>query len=302
MSISPPHDTSPDDRELVDYLLQLLPADDIDRLDEASMADDEVAERLRIVEHDLVDAYVRGELTGRQLARFESHYLATPRRREEVAFARRLARAVDRAAAATAAPVRARARPWLVWGLAAAVVFLAAASTGLTIQMLRLGRGLASAEHDHAALEGRARDLDQKLAEARAANAASASEIDRLRDAAGSALTNAGALALVLLPQTRAIGPVPTAALPGGGPVTFELRLESNDFPRYQAALRDPALNRIVWRSAWIEARTSDGRPSIVVSVPASIMKPQHYALELTGRGQDAGDVIASYVFEAVPR
>ena len=56
--------------------------EDAERLDEASIVDDEIAARLRMVEHDLVDAYVRGRLTGDTLARFESHYLASPRRRE----------------------------------------------------------------------------------------------------------------------------------------------------------------------------------------------------------------------------
>src|SRR5580765_7224603 len=81
--------------ELVQYLLGLLPPEDAERLDEASIVDDDVAARLRSVEDDLVDAYVRGALTGETLTRFESHYLLSPRRRQHVAFAGRFLRAVD---------------------------------------------------------------------------------------------------------------------------------------------------------------------------------------------------------------
>ena len=60
--------------------------------------------------------------------------------------------------------------------------------------------------------------------------------------------------ALVLPPQTRAIGPVPAVAVsPGVDSVAFELQLESNDFPRYQVALADPP--QIVSNGAAIPSR-----------------------------------------------
>src|SRR3954468_22686301 len=84
-----------DDEQLVQYLLGLLPSEDAERLDEASIADDDVAARLRVAEDDLVDAYVRGTLIGDTRTRFESHYLSSPRRRERVASARQFVRAID---------------------------------------------------------------------------------------------------------------------------------------------------------------------------------------------------------------
>ena len=47
-----------------DYLLGQLPESETERLDELSITDDECAERIRAVEHDLVDAFARGELAG----------------------------------------------------------------------------------------------------------------------------------------------------------------------------------------------------------------------------------------------
>ena len=88
------------DEHLVNYLLGQLPDEEAQRLDEASVADDEFVAHLRIVEHDLVDAYVGGALAGQQLERFQAYYLASPRRRENVLFATSFLGAVERAAGA----------------------------------------------------------------------------------------------------------------------------------------------------------------------------------------------------------
>ena len=93
------HDPDHDNEELVRYVLGLLPDEATERLDEASIADDEVAARLRIVETNLIDSYVRGQLAGATLERFESYYLSSPRRRESVRWRRGFVRVVDRSAA-----------------------------------------------------------------------------------------------------------------------------------------------------------------------------------------------------------
>ena len=58
-----------------------------ERLDELSVVDDDFAWRLSAVENDMVDAYVRGDLSGETLDRFRSFYLSTPKRRGRVEFA-----------------------------------------------------------------------------------------------------------------------------------------------------------------------------------------------------------------------
>ena len=93
--MSLPHATKLDDEELIQYVLGLLPDEATERLDEASIADDEVAAQLRSVETDLVDSYVRGQLVGATLERFESYYLMSPRRRESVREAAHFVRALD---------------------------------------------------------------------------------------------------------------------------------------------------------------------------------------------------------------
>src|SRR6266542_2247099 len=96
MSLS--HASGPDDAQLVRYLLGLLPDEEAEHVDELTVADDDVAWRVRGVENDLVDAYVRGTLDGEALARFESFYLSSPLRRAKVTFAKGFVPATDAAA------------------------------------------------------------------------------------------------------------------------------------------------------------------------------------------------------------
>jgi hypothetical protein len=321
------------DQQLVRYVLGLLPEDEEDRLDEASIADDGIAERLRIIEDDLVDGYVRGTLDPATLERFESYYLSTPERREQVRFAASLVRVVDRAApdqSASQAPssrtasapqgtgpriqeVRSPRGAWILPGLAAAAVLLLVASAALLSETTRLNRGLSTAQQQSAALDRRTRELERQLDESRQSASVVQSELARLRESAGSASQPATgrsiagpapAIALVLLPQTRAIGPIPALALAAGADrVAFDLQLETNDFSEYQVGLRDPATNDVIWRSEWIAPRTRAEQQSVSLVIPASLLKAQHYAIELTGRGASGtGQVVGSYAFQIIPR
>jgi hypothetical protein len=144
-------------------------------------------------------------------------------------------------------------------------------------------------------MEERARTLSSQLEQQRAANDALGRDLDRAR--APQVLPT---MALVLAPPTRAAGPVPAIAVtPGATTVRFDLRLESNDFTRYDVALRDPATNHVVWRMQALLASASRRGAAVSVYVPATLLKPQHYSLELSGRkAAGAGQIIGSYAFE----
>lgn len=111
-------------------------------------------------------------------------------------------------------------------------------------------------------------------------------------------------IALVLLPQTRDIGPIATLAVPQGiDRVALELRADPNDFPRYQVSLTDPATNQVVWRSSTITAKVADDVKTVSVVIPATVLKAQHYSLELDGLGvASSAEVVGSYAFQVVRR
>lgn len=79
-----------DNQTLTAYLLGSLPDADAERFDELSFTDDAFSDALKSVENDLTDKYVRGELSGATLEQFQTHYLASPLRRQRVEFAEAL--------------------------------------------------------------------------------------------------------------------------------------------------------------------------------------------------------------------
>ena len=101
-----------DNQMLYAYLLGSLPNEDTERLDEMTFTDPSFADQVNAAEKDLVDSYVSGELTGDVLKGFESYYLSSPTRRQNVEFARALQdfggrETNGRAAAAAAGPGKA---------------------------------------------------------------------------------------------------------------------------------------------------------------------------------------------------
>lgn len=285
------------DDDLVRHVLGALPEEQAQRVEEAAMVDDEVAARLQRVEDDLVDAYARGALEGERLARFESFYLASPRRRDRVEFAKRFVAAVDATPTpaalppAIAAPERAR---WVPWMLAAAAALLLATGT-LLVQHIRLRDEITQATRRLAAAEQRADAASGQLAAHQRATA-----VVPQAAAPAPVVPPPSLIALVLLPQTRGADPVPTVALPQGAKtLPLYLKIEGDPGAQYSAALRDPVTNGIVWRSAPL-ALDRTRHPSIVpVHVPGSLLKPQHYTLDLFAVGGTA-EFAGSYAFEVV--
>jgi hypothetical protein len=368
MSVS--QESPDDDRELTRYLLGQLSEEDADRLDELAIVDDGVAWRVRAVENELVDAYVRGALDAESRQHFETHYLASPKRRAKVRFAERFVRAADaavtpaeqgpeplRGAVVSASSPRGERGvsgggwlDWLVprsptgWGFVyGAAALLLIASGLLVMRDLRLGRALNESEQQRVALDRRTQELEDQLVEQRAAAAEAERVLELARAAAknpssssssspasasesGAAGSPVTTLALVLWPQTRGVtgsepgagagagtgagagagsgGMAPAVAVPDGvDRVALELQLDAPDFVRYSVTLKDSATNRIVWRSDRVTAPEPGEPPMVSIAVPASLLKSQAYAIELTGYGATGGgEVIGSYAFQIVRR
>lgn len=292
-------DSRPDD-QLIRYLLGVLPDAVTERLDEQGLIDDDFADRLKLAEDDLIDAYVSGTLTGDMRERFESYYLASPRRREKVAFARRFLTAVDRTGsqlhAVAPTPVvseRSRAWPFRLALIAAGV--LAVTSTLLLTNDVRLRRDLGQAEHEAADARSRADTLTGRLQDAqKAADLVAHTRSEARAPAIG------GGIALVLVPQTRGVGPIPIVAIePVAVSVTLDLEAADHKHDAFAASLRDPGTNRIVWRGT---ANPVLRLPGVVsVRLPAALLRAQHYVIELSASpGGRAAAFVNSYAFEVV--
>jgi hypothetical protein len=110
------------------------------------------------------------------------------------------------------------------------------------------------------------------------------------------------AIALILLPQTRGAGPIPTIVLsPTADRAEFRLELESADFTGFQAELKDLAINRVLWRSGNLKEESQGDSRRVRVSVPADLLKPRNYNIELTAiPSAGARELLNSYAFRVV--
>ena len=277
-----------------DYLLGQLPESESERLDELSITDDECAERIRAVEHDLVDAFARGELEGVVLEQFRSRYLTTPQGRDATRFAEAL-QSLDENSEWGSSSEAGRGRTTLVretrrWrellAIAAAVI-LAAASVWVALDNRMLRERVTSAELQR----------DQQLREAEARRAADAAPPPTVRDP--SPLTVA---TLVLAPQLRSVRQLPTVALAvGSGDLAVQLELEPVDYPAYGATLITSSGGRVVWQSDRLTARTVGNGKRINLALPATVLSPQEYLIRVSGvPARGASEIVGEYRFIVV--
>jgi anti-sigma factor RsiW len=103
------------DERIIAYLLKELPEEELEQFEDACFDQESWPAQLNLVEEDLIDAYLRDELTEARRQSFERNYLITEARQERVMMAAALLRHVDAApragteapvAAPTAAPTR----------------------------------------------------------------------------------------------------------------------------------------------------------------------------------------------------
>jgi hypothetical protein len=312
-----------DDETLKSYLLGGLPQDATERLDELSVVDDEVAARLATVESDLVDAYVRRELSGDTLKKFEGVYLASSLRRERVKFAESLY-AVNRSQRqAHSIPARAERFSWtglfgvprlaLAGGLAMLLVI-----SVLVIDNLQLRRKIDQTAAERAASQKRESGVQTQLKDQHAENDAKSNEPQS--SPASPAATKAGSIgqqaasqvpslpvsvaAFMLAPQMRGATQIPDLTLPHTTTqAAFRLDLESNDFPRYQVTLINMRSEKVLWHSANLKAVTKGENSTVSANIPAKLLQPEIYQLDLAGVSANGeSEFVSSYVFKIETR
>jgi methionine-rich copper-binding protein CopC len=91
------------DKRIIAYLLEELPEDDLERFEDECLAQETWPTQINLVEEDLIDAYLRNELTPERRQRFERNSLTTQARQERVSMAAALLRHIDECNAAMAA-------------------------------------------------------------------------------------------------------------------------------------------------------------------------------------------------------
>ena len=262
------------DEHLIRYLLGELPDAEAERLDERSVTDDAFAQRLRLLEDDLVDRYARGESVGVPRERFERVRHASPYLQRKVQFAEALHDWTVKG--------HADRTDWRRWALAAAAVVLIAAAGYLARTNQRLRTEVAQLAARQMVVEQQNAQLQRQL------------ESPPVQGVTPSAPVTA---TFVLRPPRR--GPESEAAVAVGKDatqVTFRLEVESDAYPRFWAALKDVASGAIVWRSPDVDAEPAGANRIATIVVPAGILRPERYVIELTGVAKSgASELLGAY-------
>lgn len=315
------------------YLLGALPEVESERFDDLSISDEEFAESLSAAEKDLVDAYLQGELTGENRKQFESHYLASPLRREKVQFAGALQDwNAMRPAAAVTSKTEIKKDGWftgllgfnprpLAWGLSGLVVILLVGGSWLIFENQRLRRQVSQTQTSRDTLAQREPELQKELATQRASKTTTDEELARLRSeharveqelrelqrAAGreqqrSSTSTASMASFILAPQMRGVGSIKTVTVPSETErVAIQLELEPNEYSTYIVALIDQASGHILWRSGRIKAAGASDRKSLSVGFPGRLLRAGMYRMQVSGMSPAvASEVVSVYPFRVV--
>jgi anti-sigma-K factor RskA len=321
---------SVDNEKLIaQYLLGELPEEQQVEIEDRAFSDKEYLASITAVENDLIDEYVRGELSGTERQRFETRFLASAERRKRVEFAKALRTVISE----PVRPEKQDARRWS-WheslyaffsGLnpaarlalvAAAILFIAVAAW-LFVETQRLRRQVNQLQAENQS----GQNLQQALEAERKRNTELNARLDQekqQREQTDESLRQ-------LTETTEATNPAPPPViaslvlLPGlsrGGDQKPSLDL-SNDarlvrlqigidpeeqYKTFAVELRTSA-GRQVWNRENLAARTRRGTRAVGLTLPATVLKPGDYELRLRGLTESgAAEDVGFYYFNVTKK
>jgi hypothetical protein len=286
-----------DEAFLVKYLLGDLTPDEEIQVEDRAFADTDYLATLETAEADLIDSYVRGELSQTERRRFEHRFLASPQRRRKVAFARDLAKVAAEIKASTAAPAQLSGWDSLVrftrgwspafqFALALAALVLVAGTAWLVIDNTSIRSRMATLESRERDIQSKADELQRQLGEERARTDSLNAQLQQQ----GTKGTPASAIAsLILLPGlSRAENRRQQLTLNASTQIArIEIQLEARDnYPRFRAELRTARGDEVLVRSNLQRIRTAAGY-AVSFEVPSSSLDSVEYELALKGIPSD---------------
>jgi hypothetical protein len=313
------------------YLLGEIAEQDREQIEVRLLTDPQYFNQLVKGEEELTDQYVRCGLSRHEREMFENHFMNTPERREDVAFAMALNRYVSSKAIGT--PVAGGPRAWTAFltdlsprwrtarnaALACAALLLMVTVAWLLMKTARLQRQIAEVGAERAESRRLEQELKQRLDEQRSRGEDLArqleisrsrlAQIDReiasLSKAAGELRTEAGVVSLALFPglgrdaadtaQTR------TAILSSGARrLRLELGTDHPGFTRYRAEVLT-AEGDLVWsRDALRERSTGIGK-AVVITLPVALLTRKAYLVMLSGAAAgDKYERTGTYYFDII--
>jgi hypothetical protein len=291
----------------VKYLLGNLTEEEQVQVEDRAFADRDYLSALEATEADLIDAYVRGELSEPEHRSFELRFLTSPVRRRKVEFARALATVTSESRTPESRDVGQPFLTRLFWGwnpmaLAAgmAVLICIAGSAWLVSENAAIRGRMAALEAERRGFEVREQSLRQQLGEEQARAATLATQNRPPAEAPRVPLV----ATLVLLPGlSRAQTGVERLVLdPSAQIARLEIQLDSrDDYPRFRAELHTRRGDEVLSRSNLVRRKSGPGFV-VSVDVPASALGVGDYELALKGIAADQTSEDVGYYYFGVQR
>jgi anti-sigma factor RsiW len=278
------------------YLLGELPEPEQLALEEQFFADEAMADQMRTVEQEIVDAYVRGRLGDEEKTVFERNYLAAPRHVERVAFARELLRIADetpveqvpRSELATSPSFWTQAWSYLsaprfsFAAVAAMGAIVAAGVLWILLGRLRAPNQQAPSQAQTIQQNGSSsRASEERIARLEEENHRLSAEIEKLQNPREPSVRPSLA-SILLLPTSRASQQQTLRLDPDDKQARLQMKIVRGTYVRYQVDLQ-PVDGGASWRSSVVSARRSGNDLLLSVLAPAGRLAPGDYTLTLTG-------------------
>lgn len=288
------------------YLLGTLSDEERDQLEQRYFSDTPEFDEIEIAEDDLVDAYVRNNLTAAERQRFETVASSSPHLLERVEFAKLLSQKTT----ASPSPAKEEEVPkpgrWrrlfafdpparLAFGFGVLLVLLGGLLVfGAWLQVRRTSDAIAARE---ATLEQRRQEIERLAAQTKASNEQRASEL-QAQEAQLKAQQQA-TQEVIREPNQSTLGFVQTLFLRagttrgGGGNsdlalrqntsrIRFNIDVTGSDSRRYRATIFDPDL-KAVSRPRIVTPRKTGSGDFLIFEIPAKGLSPGDYSVRVEG-------------------
>ena len=303
-----------DEMELRRYLLGTLSEEEEARQEELLLTEESYFEQLVLAEDELIDDYVRGQLTAQEKERMEQRFLVPAGRRERLELVRDLHRSTtERAETArrerdsskhndghTAIPLIAGSRRRTAITLVAGAAFLViAVGAGLLVEIARLGNRIESLNQEQAKAQQRETELHKELAGlldrqdqlSREIEKEQSQRIQLQQDVinqmrpqpASRRLPDGDLLAIALAPgRIRDRGPATIIEIqPSIKWVRLRLSLERAGHTSYRATLHTVE-GKPVWTGYDLKPLRTDSDERVEILLPAKLLMPGDYTVLLS--------------------
>jgi hypothetical protein len=311
-----------DEGQSARYLLGKMTDAEQARFEESVFHDVELSELVSDVENDLIDGYVRGELSPRERERFEHHFLVSDRRREKLEVARALLQAKDARAASRVVDSPAPFPWWnavfaslrlpstaLSYSFGAAAVLFLLGGLWLFSEVRQLRketarlaaeRNMQSAQNDE--LREQANEQHRHSEEVASQKEQLEQQLAELRNQAGTRGREPSAasalLTFILSPVSRGTEAPKKLIIPSEiSSVRLQLNLSPGDeYPAYQVNLQR-ANGRQVRTFKGLRAASAKGTHAVFVDVQANSLGAGEYEVTLSGVAKGKIETIGYYYF-----